>query len=210
MCTNPPCSKKVWTHSLLCLSHNFTVLSSLPETIKRPSGENLQRRLCVNHMSSFEMLLKRLSDMLRANSRNSRKLTSHTGPNSCAASKKTRTFVCAPSKPEVKRKFPVCHTDRVDLPDETRQRGTHNLHTKQVDSRFTSCQSETTCQKPFNFVEIYASPRKSAPCWLSAPCWFVPEDYLLFSPSLSCRRMLCRATAHPARNLHFELWLCAL
>jgi len=41
MDTHPPCSKNVWTHSLLCRSHTFTVLSSLPDTISRPSGENL-------------------------------------------------------------------------------------------------------------------------------------------------------------------------
>ena len=37
----PPCSMNVWTHSLLCRSHTLTVLSSLPDTISRPSGENL-------------------------------------------------------------------------------------------------------------------------------------------------------------------------
>lgn len=40
--TYPPCSKNVCTHSFVCLSHNLTVLSSLPETISRPSGENLE------------------------------------------------------------------------------------------------------------------------------------------------------------------------
>jgi len=39
--TYPPCSKKVCTQSLLCRSQTFTVLSSLPDTIRRPSGENL-------------------------------------------------------------------------------------------------------------------------------------------------------------------------
>lgn len=39
--TNPACSKKVCTHSLLFVSHNFIVLSSLPLTMRRPSGENL-------------------------------------------------------------------------------------------------------------------------------------------------------------------------
>jgi len=39
--TYPPCSKNVCTHSLLCRSQTFTVLSSLPDTMSRPSGENL-------------------------------------------------------------------------------------------------------------------------------------------------------------------------
>ena len=42
--TYPPCSKNVWTHSLLCRSQTFTVLSSLPETMSRPSGENLTQQ----------------------------------------------------------------------------------------------------------------------------------------------------------------------
>ena len=39
--TYPPCSKNVCTQSLLCLSQTLTVLSSLHDTINRPSGENL-------------------------------------------------------------------------------------------------------------------------------------------------------------------------
>lgn len=40
--TYPPCSQKECIHSLLVLSHTLTVLSSLADTINRPSGENLK------------------------------------------------------------------------------------------------------------------------------------------------------------------------
>lgn len=42
--TYPPCSQYEWTHSRLVLSHSLTVLSSLADTMSRPSGENLNRR----------------------------------------------------------------------------------------------------------------------------------------------------------------------
>ena len=41
--TYPPCSQYEWTHSRLVLSHSLTVLSSLADTMSRPSGENLKR-----------------------------------------------------------------------------------------------------------------------------------------------------------------------
>lgn len=43
--TYPPCSQKECMHSLLVLSHSLTVLSSLADTINRPSGENLRQEL---------------------------------------------------------------------------------------------------------------------------------------------------------------------
>lgn len=43
MCSaHPACSKNEWIQSLLFLSHSFMVLSSLDDTIKRSSGENLK------------------------------------------------------------------------------------------------------------------------------------------------------------------------
>lgn len=42
--TDPPCSKNVCMHSLLVLSHTLTVLSSLQDTISRPSGDHLAHR----------------------------------------------------------------------------------------------------------------------------------------------------------------------
>lgn len=41
--THPPCSQYECTHSRLVLSHSLTVLSSLADTMSRPSGENLSQ-----------------------------------------------------------------------------------------------------------------------------------------------------------------------
>ncbi|ELK15167.1 hypothetical protein PAL_GLEAN10009270 [Pteropus alecto] len=41
--THLPCSQYEWTHSRLVLSHSLTVLSSLADTMSRPSGENLNQ-----------------------------------------------------------------------------------------------------------------------------------------------------------------------
>lgn len=41
--THLPCSQYEWTHSRLVLSHSLTVLSSLADTMSRPSGENLDQ-----------------------------------------------------------------------------------------------------------------------------------------------------------------------
>lgn len=41
--THLPCSQYEWTHSRLLLSHSLTVLSSLADTMSRPSGENLSQ-----------------------------------------------------------------------------------------------------------------------------------------------------------------------